>query len=110
MEVGPQDAGQPHVVGRHNVQQVLHRVGGVDRHRLACLAVADEVDEVHHLAGHHVAPGEVATGQQLAEIEAVARNRHSSSFPPASVAATLPASASSRGTSSSTWAWVRRRR
>ena len=112
VEVGPQDAGQPHAVGRQDVEQVLHRVGGVDRHRLAGLAVADEVDEVDHLAGHHVALGEVATGQQLAEIQAVVAAdtvTHRRSLP-RRWPATLPASASSRGTSSSTWAWVRRRR
>ena len=71
MEVGAQHTGESHAVGRQDVEQVLHGVGGVDRHRLAGLAVADQIDEVDHLAGHHVALGEVATGEQLPEIEPV---------------------------------------
>ena len=47
------------------------RVRRVDDQRLAGLPVADEVHEVHHLAGDRVVGGEVAAGEQLAEVEAV---------------------------------------
>ena len=69
VEVGPEHAGQPHAVGRQDVEEVLHGVGRVDDDRLAGLAVADQVDEVDHLAGHHVAVGEVAAREQLAEVQ-----------------------------------------
>ena len=58
--VRAQHAGQLHAVGLDDVEQVLHRVGRVDHDGLARRAVADEVDEVDHLAGHQVALGEVA--------------------------------------------------
>ncbi len=46
-------------------------VGRVDGHGLAGLAVADQVHEVDHLAGHRVVDGEVTPGEQLAEVETV---------------------------------------
>ena len=73
VEVGPQHAGQPHAVGLEDVEEVLHGVGGVDGHRLTGLAVADEVDEVDHLAGHHVAVREVAAREQLPEVQPLVR-------------------------------------
>ena len=69
--VGDQHAGQVHAVGLEGVEQIAGGVGGVDHHRLAGLAVTDEVGEVAHLLGDHVAGGEVAAGQQLPEVEAV---------------------------------------
>ena len=54
-----------------HVEQALDVVGGVDHDRLAGLAIADEVDEVDHLAGDRIRAGEVATGEQLAEVQAV---------------------------------------
>ena len=71
MEVRAQRADAPHAVGGQDGQQVIDPVGGVDDHRLAGLAVAHQVDEVDHLAGHLVVGGEVPTGQQLAEVEPV---------------------------------------
>ena len=50
-------------------------VGRVDDHRLAGLAVADQVDEVDHLAGQRVVAGDVAPGEQLAEVEPRRRRR-----------------------------------
>ena len=52
-------------------EQVVDPVGGIDDHRLPGGAVADQVDEVDHLAGHLVVGGEVPAGQQLAEVQAV---------------------------------------
>ena len=61
-------------------------IGRVDHERLARRAVADEVDEVDHLARHHVPVCEVAARQELAEVEAVVgpgqRARHPSSSSP----------------------------
>ena len=66
-----QRAGAAHAVLGQHVEDSRDVVGGVDDHRLARLAVADQVDEVDHLAGHRVGPGEVPPGEQLAEVEAV---------------------------------------
>ena len=55
VEMGGEDARAPHVVGGQDVEQSGDVVGGVDDDRLAVLAVADEVAEVHHLARHGVA-------------------------------------------------------
>src|SRR5258706_75408 len=46
-------------------------VGGTGGDRLAGPAVAHQVDEVHHRARQGVVAGEVAPGQQWAEVEAV---------------------------------------
>ena len=68
--VGGEGAGEVHAVGGEHVEDALGVVGGVDHDRLARLAVADQVDEVDHLAGHRVVGGDVAAGEQLAEVEA----------------------------------------
>ena len=47
-------------------------VGGVDDETLAGDAIADEVREVDHLAGDGIGGREIATGQELPEVEAVA--------------------------------------
>jgi hypothetical protein len=70
-----QHAGQMHAVGLQRVDQITGGVGRVDDDAVAGFAVADEVGEVAHLGGDHVADGEVAPGEQLAEVEAV-RIRH----------------------------------
>ena len=57
--VGGQRADQTHAVGLEHVEQGLRVVGRVDDHRLAGLAVADQVDEVDHLLGDEVVLGEV---------------------------------------------------
>ena len=69
--MGDQHSGQFHPVGFEGVKQVAGRVGGVDHHCLPGVAIADEVGEVAHLLGDRVVRGEVAAGEQLAEIEAV---------------------------------------
>ena len=53
------------------LDQLADGVRGVDDERLARLAVADEVHEVDHLAGDRVVGGEVAAGEQLAEVQAI---------------------------------------
>ena len=69
--VGDQHAGQVHAVGLQGVDQVVGGVGRIDDDGVAGLAVADQIGEVAHLLGDHVAGREVAAGQQLPEIEAV---------------------------------------
>ena len=69
--VGDQHPGQVHAVGFEGVEQVVGGVGRVDDDAVAGLAVADQVGEVAHLLGDHVAGGEVAAGQQLPEVQTV---------------------------------------
>ena len=52
-----------HAVGGEDVDELGRAVRGIDRDRVAGLAVADEVDEVDHLARDLVVGGEVAAGQ-----------------------------------------------
>ncbi len=47
--VGDEHVGQAHPVGAEDLDQLVHAVRGIDRDGLACLPIADEVDEVHHL-------------------------------------------------------------
>ena len=54
-----------------HVEQALDVVGGVDHDGLARLPIADQVDEVDHLAGDRIRAGEVASGEQLAEVQPV---------------------------------------
>ncbi len=60
-----------------DVEEIVDGVGRVDDHRLAGRPVADQVDEVDHLPGELVTNGEVAAGQQLPEVQAVAVGRRS---------------------------------
>ena len=53
------------------VDEVVDGVRGVDQQALAGVAVADGVDEVDHLLGDRVVDGEVAAGQELAEVEPI---------------------------------------
>ena len=70
--VGDEHARQAHVVAGEEVDEVAHAVGRIDDNGVAGLPVADQVDEVHHLPGDEVAVGEVAAGEKLAEVQAVA--------------------------------------
>ena len=62
MEVRGQRPDAAHVVGGQHAEQVIDAVGGVDDHRLACLSVPHQVDEVDHLLGNLVVGGEVPPG------------------------------------------------
>ena len=73
--VGDERADDPHAVRARDLDQLAHAVRRVDDERLAGLAVADEVDEVDHLAGDLVVGREVAAREQLAEVEAVVGHR-----------------------------------
>jgi fatty acid desaturase len=68
--VGGEYTGESHVVLGEDLKDAVDVVGGVDGDGLAGLAIADEVDEVDHLAGQRIVLGDVATGEQLAEVEA----------------------------------------
>src|SRR5207248_4036002 len=69
--MGDQYTGQVHVVGLEDVDQISGGVGRVDDDGVAGLAVADEVGEVAHLRGDHVAGREVAPREQLPKVQAV---------------------------------------
>ena len=66
-----EDAGQAHAVGPCDLDELAHRVRGVYHQGLAGLPVADQVGEVDHLPGDRVLTREVATGEELAEVEAL---------------------------------------
>ena len=69
--VGGQHTGEFHVISGEHIDNALHVVGRIDGDGFAGLAIADEVNEVHHLAGERISRCDVATGEQLAEIEAI---------------------------------------
>ncbi len=71
MEVGGEHPRAPHPVGGQHVEKALDVVRRIDQHRLPRGPVADRVDEVDHLLRHHVGRREVATRQELAEVETV---------------------------------------
>ncbi len=66
-------AGHRHAVGGHCGKQIGDGVGRVDEHAMANRSIADGVDEVDHLAGERIVGGEVATAQQLAEVQPILR-------------------------------------
>ena len=67
--VGHQHPGQMHAVGLEDVHEILRRVGGIHHDGVTGLPVPDQVGEVAHLLGDHVAGREVAARQQLPEVE-----------------------------------------
>ena len=67
-----QHPGDPHVVGRRGVEQLVDRVRRIDEQALAGRPVADQVGEVDHLRGDRVTDREVAPRQQLAEVQLTA--------------------------------------
>ena len=66
--VGDEHVGEAHPVGAEDLDELADAVRGVDRDRLARLAVADEVHEVDHLLRDLVVAREVAAREQLAEV------------------------------------------
>ena len=69
--VGDEGPGDAHAIGFGGDHEVGHPVGGIDHEAFPGGTVADEVGEVDHLAGHGVVVGEVASAEQLAEIQTV---------------------------------------
>ena len=69
--MGGQHTSEFHVIGRKHIDNSLHVVGRIDGHRLARLAIANEIDEIDHLAGQGIVGGNVTPSEQLAEIEAI---------------------------------------
>ena len=69
--VRDEHVGEVQAVGLDELEQLAHAVRRVDGDRVAGLAVADDVDEVHHLLRDLIRRREVAAGEQLAEVEAV---------------------------------------
>ena len=64
-----------HAVGGDRGEQVVDGVGRVDEDALAGRPVADGVHEVDHLGGERVVDGEVATAEQLAEVQPILAGR-----------------------------------
>ena len=69
--VRDEHAGEAHAVGAEDVDELARAVRGVDRDRLAGLAVADEVDEVDHLLRDRIVTREVPPREQLPEVEPI---------------------------------------
>ena len=69
--VGGDGSDKMHAIGGQHLEDSGHVVGGVDHNGLTGLAVSHEVHEVDHLLGQRVGAGDVATRQQLAEVQAV---------------------------------------
>ena len=69
--VGDEDARDAHVVGLRGVDQIGHSIGRIDHETFPGGAVADEVREVDHLTGKGVVVREVASPEQLAEVQTV---------------------------------------
>ncbi len=69
--VGDERAGDAHAVGRRGLDELAHAVRGVDGQCVSRFPIADEVREVDHLPGDGIVAGEVAPGEQLAEVETV---------------------------------------
>ena len=67
--VGDERAGDAHAVGRRGLDELAHAVSGVDDQRVAGFPVADEVREVDHLPGDGIVACEVASREQLAEVQ-----------------------------------------
>ena len=66
-----QHSADDHAVGGHGVDHLVDGVGRVNQEALAGGAIADRIDEVDHLLGERIAGSEVATRQQLAEVEPI---------------------------------------
>ena len=56
-------------VGGGAVEDPPHVPSGVDHHALARVPVTDQVDEVLHLGARRVLLGDVATDEELSEVE-----------------------------------------
>jgi hypothetical protein len=69
--MGGEGARDSHAVGFGELDELAHGVGRIDDDRFPALAITDEVREVDHLRRHRVVTGEVAPGQELAEVEAI---------------------------------------
>ncbi len=74
--VRDEGAGDAHTVGRRDLDELAHAVRGVDGQRVSGFPVADEACEVDHLPGDGIVAGEVAPGEQLAEVQAVGHGPH----------------------------------
>lgn len=64
-----QHTGHGHAVSRGYFQQILDCIRRIDHEALAGRAIADQIDEIGHLAGQRIAGGEVHPGLELAEVQ-----------------------------------------
>jgi hypothetical protein len=53
--VAGHDTSNPHSVVLGNVDQLLHGICGVNNDALPSVSIAQEIREIDHLCGHHVA-------------------------------------------------------
>jgi hypothetical protein len=60
-----------HAVGLERVDQIAGRICRVDHDAVSGLTVTDQVSEIAHLCRDHVTSSEIATGEQLAEVQSV---------------------------------------
>src|SRR5439155_7207972 len=79
--MGAERAGQSHAVGGRHLDELTGPVRGIDDDRFAFLAVTDEVHEVDHLTGEHVVTREIASREELTEVEAVVLGHSHDSTP-----------------------------
>ena len=69
--MGDQHTGQVHAVSLEGVDQVTGGVRRVYHYAVSGLTIANQVGEIAHLRRDHVAGGEIATGEQLTEVQPV---------------------------------------
>ncbi len=69
--MGDQHPGQVHAVGLERVDQVAGGVRRIYHYAVSGISIADQVGEIAHLCRDHVAGGEIATGEQLTEVQPV---------------------------------------
>ena len=69
--VSRKDTGDSHVLSSDQVDELSGGVRRVDEHAVAGYSVADRVDKVDHLLGELVSLREVASGQELTEVETI---------------------------------------
>lgn len=69
--VGREHSGDRHSIGSGDVQKISHTVSRIDDDTFPGRAVADQIDEVDHLAGQRVGRCEIVSGQELAKVEVV---------------------------------------
>jgi fatty acid desaturase/predicted Zn-dependent protease with MMP-like domain len=64
-----ENSGESHVIRFEDAKDAVDVVGGIDGDRLTGLAITDQIDEVHHLPRQRIVLGDVASGEQLTEIQ-----------------------------------------
>lgn len=71
MVVGGEDARDAHAIGLGDIDQFVDTVCRIDNQAFAGRAIADEVDEIHHLHRQLIRRGEIVPRQELAKVEVI---------------------------------------